>query len=70
MALLVLRLTLVPTTVLVASIVQRRLGPALGGRVVGWPLTTGPVSPAALSERRPVRGGPEAPPAWWRGSSR
>jgi hypothetical protein len=42
MALLVLRLTLVPTTVLVASIVQRRLGPALGGRVVGWPLTTGP----------------------------
>ena len=40
--LLLLRLTLVPTTVLVASIVQRRLGPALGGRVVGWPLTTGP----------------------------
>jgi hypothetical protein len=28
--------------VLLASLVQRRLGPALGGRVVGLPLTTGP----------------------------
>src|SRR5690349_10114926 len=42
MAILVLRLALTPSTVLLASWVQRRLGPALGGRVVGLPLTTGP----------------------------
>jgi hypothetical protein len=38
----VLRLALTPCTVLLASLVQRRLGPTIGGRVVGWPLTTGP----------------------------
>jgi hypothetical protein len=39
---LVLRLLVTPATVLVASLVQRRLGPAAGGRLVGLPLTTGP----------------------------
>jgi hypothetical protein len=37
-----LRLTLTPLTVLVASLVQQRLGPTVGGRVIGLPLTTGP----------------------------
>jgi hypothetical protein len=39
---LVLRLALAPSIVLLASLVQRRLGPRPGGRVVGFPLTTGP----------------------------
>ncbi len=42
MVALALRLALTPCTVLLATLVQRRLGPALGGRVVGLPLTTGP----------------------------
>lgn len=42
MTVLVLRLALTPATVLLASLVQRRLGHRLGGRVVGLPLTTGP----------------------------
>jgi hypothetical protein len=41
-ATLVLRLSLAPLIVLVASLAQRRLGPRLGGRIVGFPLTTGP----------------------------
>jgi len=39
---LALKLTLAPIIVLVASLAQRRLGPLLGGRIVGFPLTTGP----------------------------
>jgi hypothetical protein len=39
---LVLKLALAPVIVLVASLAQRRLGPRLGGRIVGFPLTTGP----------------------------
>jgi hypothetical protein len=42
MVVVVLRLTLTPLTVLIASLVQRRLGPTLGGRVIGLPLTTAP----------------------------
>jgi hypothetical protein len=41
-ATLVLRLSLAPLIVLVASLAQRRLGPRLGGRIVALPLTTGP----------------------------
>lgn len=36
------RLLLAPVVVLVASLVQRRLGDAAGGRLVGLPLTTAP----------------------------
>jgi hypothetical protein len=39
---LVLRLALAPAIVLLASVAQRRLGPRFGGRIVGFPLTTGP----------------------------
>jgi hypothetical protein len=42
MEVLLLRLTLTPATVLLASVVQRRWGHALGGRLIGLPLTTGP----------------------------
>jgi hypothetical protein len=42
MAVLVLKLVLCPTLVGAASLVQRRWGHALGGRLVGLPLTTGP----------------------------
>jgi hypothetical protein len=38
----VLRLALAPLTILIASIVERRLGPLRGGRLIGLPLTTGP----------------------------
>jgi hypothetical protein len=41
-AILVLRLVLAPSTVLAASLVQRRLGPLRGGRLIGLPLTTAP----------------------------
>jgi hypothetical protein len=41
-ATLVLRLSLAPLIVLIASLAQRRLGPQVGGRVVALPLTTGP----------------------------
>ena len=36
------RLLITPLTVALACFVQRRLGPAAGGRLVGLPLTTGP----------------------------
>jgi hypothetical protein len=39
---LLMRLVLTPATMLLASLVQSRWGAALGGRVVGLPLTTGP----------------------------
>ena len=39
---IVLRLLLTPMAVLAVSLLQRRLGPALSGRVLGLPLTTGP----------------------------
>jgi hypothetical protein len=42
-ATLVLRLALAPAIVLIASLAQRRLGPRYGGRIVGFPLTTGPL---------------------------
>ena len=42
MEVLLLRLTLTPATVLLASVVQRRWGHALGGLLIGLPLTTGP----------------------------
>jgi hypothetical protein len=39
---LLLKLAIAPTAVLLASLVARRLGPTLGGRLIGLPLTTGP----------------------------
>jgi hypothetical protein len=42
MALLMLRFTLAPLTILIATLIQRRFGHRSGGRVVGFPLTTGP----------------------------
>lgn len=39
---LLLHVLLTPTAVLVASVVQRRFGPAVGGHVLALPLTTGP----------------------------
>ena len=39
---IVVRLLLTPVAVLAVSLLQRRLGPALSGRVLGLPLTTGP----------------------------
>jgi hypothetical protein len=39
---LLLRLLVTPAIVLLAAFVQRRLGPAAGGRLIGLPLTTGP----------------------------
>ena len=42
MALLILRFTLAPITILIATLVQRRFGHRSGGRIVGLPLTTGP----------------------------
>lgn len=42
MGVLVLKLVLCPTLVTAASMVQRRWGHVLGGRLVGLPLTTGP----------------------------
>lgn len=42
MALLILRFTLAPLTILAATLIQRRFGHRSGGRVVGFPLTTGP----------------------------
>jgi hypothetical protein len=43
MAILVLKLALTPLLIAVASFVQRRWGAALGGLIVGLPLTSGPV---------------------------
>lgn len=40
---IVLRLVLPPITVLVAGWLQRRVGPRLSGRLVGLPLTSGPL---------------------------
>ncbi|MFC7358778.1 hypothetical protein [Nocardioides astragali] len=40
---IVLRLVLPPLTVLVAGWLQRRVGPRLSGRLVGLPLTSGPL---------------------------
>ncbi|MGW2119634.1 hypothetical protein [Streptomyces zhihengii] len=37
-----LRILLAPSLVLVVSLVARRAGPALGGRLLGAPTTTGP----------------------------
>ncbi|HSN06187.1 MAG TPA: hypothetical protein VLV82_02505 [Candidatus Angelobacter sp.] len=42
MGVVVLRMTLTPVLVLIVSLVQRRWGHALGGRLIGLPLTTGP----------------------------
>jgi len=42
MALLILRFTLAPLTILIATLIQRRFGHRSGGRIVGLPLTTGP----------------------------
>jgi hypothetical protein len=39
---LLLKLAIAPLSVLVASLAARRLGPTLGGRLIGLPLTTGP----------------------------
>lgn len=44
MAILALKLTLTPLLIAVASFAQRRWGPALGGLILGLPLTSGPVS--------------------------
>jgi hypothetical protein len=43
MWLLVLKVLLAPVIVLAATAVQRRWGPAIGGRLVGLPLTAGPL---------------------------
>ncbi len=42
MGVVLLRMTLTPALVLLVSLVQRRWGNALGGRLIGLPLTTGP----------------------------
>lgn len=42
MGVVLLRMTLTPALVLLVSLVQRRWGHALGGRLIGLPLTTGP----------------------------
>ncbi len=42
MGVVLLRMTLTPALVFLISLVQRRFGHALGGRLIGLPLTTGP----------------------------
>ena len=42
MSILLLRLLLTPTLVVLVSYIQKRWGHALGGRVIGLPLSTGP----------------------------
>ena len=42
MALLLLKLTITPAVIAVATLVARRFGPAVGGWLIGLPLTNGP----------------------------
>jgi uncharacterized membrane protein len=44
MTILVLKLTLTPVLIGIASIAQRRYGPRVGGLLVGLPLTSGPIA--------------------------
>ena len=41
--LLFLKLTLAPFLVAVATVVARRWGPTIGGIIIGFPLSTGPI---------------------------
>ncbi|HEX7918074.1 MAG TPA: hypothetical protein VF454_01670 [Gemmatimonadales bacterium] len=53
MALLILKLTLTPLLIAVATLAARRWGPAVGGWVAGLPLTSGPVSVFLALEQGP-----------------
>jgi hypothetical protein len=44
MALLILKLTITPAVIAAATLVARRFGPAVGGWLIGLPLTNGPVA--------------------------
>ena len=76
-ALFLLRVTLAPALVLLVSLAQKRWGHTLGGRLVGLPLTTGPLlvlitlmsgtEATAIAAHGVVGGGETAtvrPPPW------
>lgn len=54
MDVVLLRMTLTPALVLLVSLVQRRWGNALGGRLIGLPLTTGPFLVLVLLSQGPT----------------
>jgi hypothetical protein len=53
MALLALKLTFTPAVIAMATLVARRFGPAVGGWLVGLPLTFAPVAVFVAIERGP-----------------
>ena len=54
MTLLILKATLTPLLIAVATLAARRWGPAVGGWVAGLPLTSGPVSVFLAAEQDPT----------------
>ena len=54
MSLLILKATLTPLLIAVATLTARRWGPAVGGWVAGLPLTSGPVSAFLAVEQDPA----------------
>ena len=52
--LLILKATLTPLLIAVATLAARRWGPAVGGWVAGLPLTSGPVSVFLAVEQAPA----------------
>ncbi|HUY71841.1 MAG TPA: hypothetical protein VMV08_06330 [Gaiellaceae bacterium] len=53
MALLFLKLTITPAVITLATLVARRYGPAVGGWLIGLPLTNGPVALLLTLEHGP-----------------
>jgi hypothetical protein len=54
MALLLLKLTITPAVIALATLVARRYGPAVGGWLIGLPLTNGPVALFLTLEHGPA----------------
>jgi len=54
MTLLILKVTLTPLLIAVATLAARRWGPAVGGWIAGLPLTSGPVSVFLAVEQAPA----------------
>ncbi len=53
MALLLLKLTITPTVIALATLAARRFGPAVGGWLIGLPFTCGPVALFLVLEHGP-----------------
>ena len=54
MALLLLKLTITPAVIALATLIARRYGPAVGGWLIGLPLTNGPVALFLTLEHGPA----------------